>query len=279
MQLKKIKNFTSVPQSVVIEGDQVVLDSNKEQFFPLEVANQFLAECGDSVKEVNIAQVYKESANTKLVYLANMTGNPDAPATVKVKQPTKGVWGWHDTENPLRKARDLVFRMKGPQVEYQGKEGTEGLNSFGGMFDIPRYTRRAFEPAIARWITTRDARAEQHYRGQVIESRAVEFAPDAEWALDDIRLFLQLCDPTVDLGPEQKSIEDEYVGAAEDEQAIKMYEAKELALQRVHFRISDPQYPLPTEKAFNAVKKKHGTPVAPTKRGPGRPRKDQSASA
>lgn len=279
MQLKKIKNFSGVPQSIVLDGNQIVLDANKEQFFPVEVANEFLAECGNTVREVNIAALYAENASDQLVYLANMTGNPDALEIVKVKQPTKGVWGLHDAPNPKREARDLSWQMKGPQQEYQGRDGTqEGMNVFPTTYSIPRYQRRAFAPHIARWIVSRDARSEQHYRGQVIESRAVPWAPDSTMDLDDIRLYLKLCDPTAVLGVSQEELDASCVGMPEDQKLIALYEAKELALQRVHFRISDPAYPLPKQKQFNAVKAKSGAPVA-EKRGPGRPRKTPEATA
>lgn len=280
MQLKKIKNFTSVPQSVVVDGDQIVIDANTERFFPVEIANEFLAECAESIREVNIAQEYKESTKDDMVYLANMTGNPDAVETVKVKQPTKGVWGMHDTANPLREPRDLSFQMKGPQQEYQGPEGLEGINVFPTTYRIPRYSRRAFMPSVARWIMTRDARCEPHYRNQVIESRPVSWAPDNDWDLDDIRVYLKLCDPRAELGLDQAEVEASCVGMSESEKTIKVYEAKELALRRVHFRISNPAYPLPKQKQFDAFKKKQsGGGDVPVKRGPGRPRKNPEQPA
>ena len=279
MQLKKIKNFTAVAQSIVVDGNQIVLDGNTERFFPVEIANEFLAECGHQVREVNIAQLYKEASSDKLVYLANMTGDPDASTSVKVKDVvSKGKWGMVDRENPLKTARDLVFQMKGPQQEYQGPEGLEGLNVGPTIYNIPRYQRRAFPVHIARWILTRDARCEQHYRNQVIESRPVEWAPDSDWDLDDIRLFLQLCDPSVNLGPSESELTETYATLGEDEQLVKLYEAKELALQRVHFRISNPQYSLPKKKQFDAIQKKQAG-LEPVKRGPGRPRKDSQPSA
>ncbi len=276
MQLKKIKNFTSIPQSIVYDGNQVVLDANKEQFFPVAVADEFLAECGNFVREVNIAQLYKETGKSDMVYLANMTGNPDAVASVKVKDlVSKGKWGMLERDNPLKEARDLHWTMKGAQQEYQGPEGLEGINTFPTTYQIPRYSRRAFPPNVARWITARDARNEPHYRGQVIESRPVEWAPDITWDLDDITLFLQLCDPKAVLGPTEAELAERDAELGEDEKAIKLHEAKELALQRVHFRISEPKYPLPKKKAFDAVKAKRGVdPNAPVKRGPGRPRKN-----
>ena len=280
MQLKKIKNHSAIPQSVVIDGLQVILDKNCEQFFPEAVADAFLAECGGFIKEVNIAQLYKEEAKQTLVYLANMTGNPDAPATAKVKQPVdKGrSWAYQPVDNPLRAPRVLAWQMKGPQQEYQGEQGLEGLNVFPTTYSIPPYTRRAFEPRVAQWILSRDARCEPHYRGQVCESRAVSWAPDMNWELDDVRLFLRLCDPHAVLGPTAAEV-DAACGEAmkEDERLIKVFEAKELALQRVHFRLSDPKYPLPKQRAFDAVKRKESGEVI--KRGPGRPRKDETRPA
>jgi len=280
MQLKKIKNHSPIPQSIVVEGMQVILEKNSEQFFPVEIADAFLAECASYVKEVNIAQLYQEDERAKLVYLANMTGDPDGSATVKVKQPTdKGrSWAYQPVDNPLLAPRTLAWQMKGPQQEYHGEVGLEGLNVFPTTYSIPPYSRRAFEPRVATWILSRDSRCEPHYRNQVLESRAVAWAPELAWDLDDIRLFLRLCDPGAVLGPTEAELlaacaEDMW----EDKKLVKLYEAKELALQRVHFRISNPKYPLPKKRDFEAVKRREND--EPVKRGPGRPRKNPEQPA
>lgn len=283
MQLKKIRNFTATAQSVIVDGNQVVLDGNTERFFPSDIANLFLAECGAFVKEVVVAAV-KETATDERIYLANMTGNPDAPASVGVKFPQKSQygmgWGLRDEANPVKAARELKYVMKGAQVEFQGQDGLEGQNTFPTTYKIPPYTRVPFPPHIANWIMSRDARNEPHYRGQVMQSRYVAFAPDSDWDLDDLRLFLKQCDPKAQLGPSEAQVNADNQGADEETLLIKIYEAKEVALQRIHFQISNPQVNLPTPKTFEQFKARElGLPMPEVKRGPGRPRKDANQPA
>ena len=80
MALVTLKNNTGVPQSIVFNGKQIILESNREQDFIQAVADKFVESRSPlvSVVEEDVGGVY-EDEDDGLIWIANITGNPDAP--------------------------------------------------------------------------------------------------------------------------------------------------------------------------------------------------------
>ena len=260
MALVTLKNNTSIPQNIVFQGKQIILDSNEEMDFIQAVAEKFIELRSPlvSVVQSEIGGVYDDQ-QPDVVWVANMTGNPDAPDVIKAKLFFNRQWQMIDTENPKKKARPLVMHCDQGMRSYTAKDGAlEALNLPKKEIKIPPYKRRALPINEAKWWLNRDAVSETHYRGQSIKSRPpTDFEPNArdidEWGLDDLRAYLRLLDPGAETGRSQATVvtEAKKRGHRKDEEVFAhVEEEKHLALKRIYFRLVDPRYPVPTKSEF-----------------------------
>src|SRR3990167_6265009 len=171
--LKKLRNNTSIAQSVVVKGKQIILNPREEKLFYSEVAQVFIDRCGAAVSVVQApASVLAPTVQSTMVYLANMTGNPAAPEKVKIKAIKDKRWFDMDVPNPVKQPRDVVLKMQGGQREYTDKDGIEAAtNDFPFFVVLPPYTRRKVNKDFANWAIRRDNNCEVTSRGAVIISR------------------------------------------------------------------------------------------------------------
>jgi len=260
MALVTLKNNTGVAQNVVFQGKQIILGPHEESDFIQAVADKFIEIRSPlvSVVQEEIGGVY-EDTQSEIVWVANMTGNPDAPDVIKAKLFVNRQWQVVDTDNPKKKARPLVMYCDQGSRYYTAKDGAlEALNLPKKEIKIPPYKRRALPAIEAKWWLNRDAVNENHFRGQSIKSRPpTDFEPNAkdidEWSLDDLRAYLKLLDPGAEMGKSNAEVVTyaKKVGhRKEDEIAAHIEEEKHLAMKRIYFRLVDPQYPVPTKKDF-----------------------------
>lgn len=250
---KTLVNNGAKSASVVYKGRQIVLGPHQEQDFDEEIADDFLSKWSPIVALADdIGGVFEDGVDTSSIWVANVTGHPDAPETLPGKTVKDKQWVVCEQPNPRKDARTLIMKAKGPMVEFIGKDGhLAAKNTLGKKYEIPAFRRRQFPSAIARWWLNREgASCAQGPHGEtfpcVIRSRAPSnFEPDSSWELNDIRLYTRLCDADAELGPSQEDLE-KY---GEDVVA-----AKKLALKRLYFHLVDPQCVLPTQREFMAVK-------------------------
>ena len=251
-----LKNNTGVPQSVVFKGQQIILDADAQKSFDSDVAEHFLSNRSPLVSKVEEKPDAYETG-TEMVWLANFTGNKDLPETVSVKMWASGRWTWADVPNPLREPYVVERFMDGGMREYTAKDGApEAHNLAKTRFRLPPFTRRLYPKNLAQWSLRRDAVSES--RGSIVKSRAPSmFEPTESWNLDDVRGYMRLIDPSAKIGPSESEVRSQ---AAQDPEAIRAGEsglqayvddAKRLMLQRVFFRVANPDYHLPTREEFS----------------------------
>ena len=119
------------------------------------------------------------------------------------------------------------------------------------------FRRRMLPKNVGKWALNRAALGSEEMRGCLIESRApTEFEPTARWPLDEVRSYFRLIDPAADVGKSEAEVREiaranpEAAAAGESGEAAYVDAAKRDLLNRVHFRIVDPQYTLPTRAEF-----------------------------
>lgn len=258
MELKKIRNLSQTPQWVVWKGKQIVIPGGETADVDVEIAKLFMKQHEGLIEEtIDIGSVYNVKADRD-VWVANVTGDLDASPTVKVKRSEKGRWYEVDIPNPLKDPYTVQRVMKGGMKEVIGKSGLEALNLLPVTIKVPPYKRVKLPPHVAKWFMQRVAMSGVR---DCIKSRAPSaFEPDASWAIDDLRIYLELIDPNVtevQKGPSEKKIRGKLFGTgkgAESNKAKILREHKERLLKRIFRRVFDTKYRLPTKEEFEAVK-------------------------
>jgi len=252
MSFRTLKNISALPASCVFGGKQHVLQAKDEQNFDAALATAFLeANPGTVVDNTEaIGALYEAPDATEThMWLANVTGNPDAPAKVSTTTyndrfvPVKV-----DIDNPIKELNDLTWEFKGGQKQWIGRDGTMWQMALGGSTTtLPARRRIRVTQAQGEQILGRAGRAS--LKNAVIRSRApTTFEPDASWEFNDIRSYLKLIDPNANIGPTEESIQENLEHGEDFEQ--KLYNAKRDLLVRTYYRVCDPKYRLPTRAEF-----------------------------
>lgn len=258
----RLRNLTSVEQSIFVDNRRIVLEPGAEKDFERAVAEQFLALCDGLVEiveeVVDIGSVKGEDPDMGIMWLANMTGDPDAPKTIKRKKRTgRGEFEYVDVPNPKAEAIDIEREMDMGQVEYETQDGPLADNMPKKLVTLPKYSRKAFPKEVGKWMLDRDAAAgwiSAYHRGRVIESRPKSgFEPDRSWRLDDMRCYLRMLDREVDIGPSEEAVLEKAVASNEDPDAA-LLSARNLCLKRLHFRLAKREVRAISKVEFDAYK-------------------------
>jgi len=261
MALVKLRNNTGIAQNIVFEGKQIIIGPHEEGDYVKPVADKFLEVRAPlvSVVQDDIGGVYEE-ASSSVVWVANMTGNPDSSDIALAKLFVNKQWQLTEVDNPNKKPRPIQLKCDLGMQEYTAKDGAlEALNLGKKVIRIPPYKRRALPAHEARWLLNRDAVSEPHCRGAAIKSRAPsDFEPRPstidDWSLDDLRAYLKLMDPEAENGRSEEQVtRDAKKRNHRKPEEIKVHveEEKNLIMKRLFFRLADPQYPVPSRRDFN----------------------------
>lgn len=274
---KLLRNTVGVPQSIIHKGKQFVIKPGETETFDDILAAVFLERCAPMVEEVVETGEAKYQSDANLVWVANITGNPAASATVKstaVNRETRKLMEV-DVPNPNKAPRTIEREMKGGHKAFYAQDGGLVQLSMGGTYySIPPRKRIQMPKQIAEWFVSRDNLSGPG-RGAVMLCRAPsQFEPDIGWELDDMRAYLRLTDPTADLGPDEATIAQnakKTVEALEEgaKTSGKTYtesdkktdlkhqiqegirQAKNSCLITLFYKLVDPAYRLPTRAEFN----------------------------
>ena len=264
MELKSLKNNSSQPEWVVWKGKQIVIPPQEQYDVDVDVAKLFFEKYGEDgvIEEMlseDIGKVY-DTAPNRDVWVANVTGDLDAPDKIKVKRSEKGRWFEMEVENPLKKPYEVRRTMKGGMKEVIGKSGLEALNLLPTVIRVPPYRRVRLQPHVAKWFLQRVAMSGVR---DCIKSRGpADFEPSSKWSIRELRVYLSLIDPTLNnyqLGSHEYKIrKNAQHGKPGTEGRAKnvakaIREAKEALLKRIFRRIFDPKFRLPTKAEFDAM--------------------------
>lgn len=252
---RTVKNTSGVPQNVIYKGKQFLLSPFAEDTFSGEIARLFLERCAPIVVDTteNLGSTYAPDAEASTVWIANVTGNPDAPDTVTESRLIKGTRKHEDVEvtNPNKKPRTLSRVENGGHLQYMTKSGLVQKSLASKVWDVPPFRRRSMPKGSANWFIGRDGTQETG-RGAAIVSRAPSvFEPDINWGLDDMRTYMTLTDPTAPIGPSEATLKENNPNASKFDMEDLVRVAKAELFKRLYFRLVDPRYRLPTRAEFN----------------------------
>jgi len=218
-----------------------------------------------------------EEHKVKEFYIANMTGDPDAPETVgeyfnlRTQKQEKEM---NDNKQPqvLRYRLGRFNGLKEPGTwRFRGANGWQyndkpvQVTLPGKLVTIAPYSRKKVTLEQMETILAGDRDSPSNLQGKVIISRLPsDFEPnfdDPFWTLDAMRTWLELVPGSGDkpmgrdvIGPSEAEIRAQYaVGDDdEDEAEIAVNTARFDMWTRCYFRSADPRFKLPTKKDFDA---------------------------
>ncbi len=258
--LKTIKNVTGAPQSIVMNGQQFTVAAFGEETFDSAIADKFLAICAPALIDSSeqLGATYAPELAQQTIWVANLTGNPDAPDEVnerRVGQDRK--WTDVKVKNPNKEPRTLAREMKGGHKAYIAKDGgLVQLSLPSTQWEIPPFRRRPMPAIAADWFLNRDAHGGGS-RGAAIKSRPQsEFEPDMSWPLDDMRIYLRFVDADANLGIGEDELSKTAIKKKWDAKVVaeELRKAKQACFKRLYFRLVNPDYRLPTREEFMEVK-------------------------
>lgn len=278
---KRVVNNSPRSVAIVHKGVQVTLPPGEHEVDAGLAAafineSPYVREAGEDIGVVFNGNQFVDDR----IWVANVTGDPDAPEKTKIKQFVNKQWQLVDHDNPIKRPRTVKKSMGGAMVEVIAKDGVpEGRNMFPQQMSLPPYTRTPLPKNIATWALTRESRKDRAEQGiTIIKSRApTDFEPNMGWSLDDMRLYLSFVDPDAKPIPTTKEVETNSVkdlnaeyrkmvgGAtkaktAEQESWVAeklnamIHQEKREAMKRLFFRLANPEYVLPTREQFEELK-------------------------
>lgn len=265
-----IRNNLNRDISVLVDGALKILPAGSERAVSESLALQFLTEYPGNIEligdpEKRYGTLFSQPNAQEFVIVANMLGDPDAPAEVKQRSFNGKYKVWEDVPvpNPKKEARSIVREMDLGQDFYVGMDGEiSGKNNGKEVIKLPAFQQTKLKKNVAEWFLERDNHQTKISRGSVTRSRELPaFRPNHTWKLDDIRAYLRLMDVKATIGPgeleipalyqqEQKNAEVE----GRDPKTVDefVFDIKDLALRRLYFRLVDPQYPIRSETEYRA---------------------------
>ena len=257
IKVRTIRSLARTPQQILWKHQAIILNPGEERSFTPDIAEAFLEMCGKLVEEVtsfDIAGVYQDVRPTQTVWVANMTGDPDAKATIIRKKKDRHTGQFIPVEWPNINAEAIHIKreMKGAEVQYVDRHGVPASYIMAPTpIDLPAYQRREMPRDVARWFLGRDRMKAPYERGQVVICRGpTSFEPTMEWGLDEMRVYLRLCDPQAKLGPEEAEVRALATSSGALSPDLAVHDAKRLCMKRLHFRIVNLDVRLPTKKDF-----------------------------
>lgn len=246
----EIENVSSVSQSWICDGQQYSLAANEAQVFEERIALAALDQLSGSIQEVPdlVNTTDTSGSETKFVWVANMTGDPLQPATIRI--PThfsrqNGGWQYDNVENPLHVSRTLKREYSRGMQEYTTKNGVYAKNLAPIPITVPPFKRVLLEADIARWFLRRDGQGGIGNRAKAIISRPKsDTEPNVTWSLNKIVSWVNFMEPT--RGKLLKTEEE-----CKDEKELR--KAKTEALKHAFFICADPRYALPSAERVEQI--------------------------
>jgi hypothetical protein len=266
MNLKRIYNQTAVTQSISWKGVLLSIKPYEEQLVDPDIADAFLDRCMDFVVTApdEFATVATMEPEKKTVWIANMTGNPDAPAKIELREWKEKQWQWIQCENPVKNPINLREYALGPMVEYTSKDGVlEALNTPGKYITVPAFQRVEFDSGTAQWFLERSNMSSPVSRSGtfpkcVVSRKPSNFEPDMSWDLNVMLAYLKFVDPDCKLPRDEQTVTKYMKKKTAEEVRQALNEEKRLVMKKLYFRLVDPQYRLPTRREFEEFLKGPG---------------------
>jgi hypothetical protein len=276
---EKLKSYTDDGQLVELgpRGTQAGLrDMTVEEFRALQ------ADYGDKVGIIERgAKSISKFVQPKVqrVWIANMTGNPDAPAMVPGFN-NKGEFG--DLEpSPKKLPRTLYIQGVGRYDEEIRSEGGIILKKThpGREVSLEPFSQIEVTKGEAHAFLIADQLLPEEHRGACVLSEDISglFQPEISWDLDTRRAYLEMLPEDGSefpagkkvLGPSEAEIREAHKDEHPREIARALDQAKKTCWERIVLRLFRPAVKKPTQKQFEQfLSKKLPASAKPVKKKP-----------
>lgn len=240
-----LKNSSNITQCAYSDdGLRVELGPYAVRSFKQEEAALLMADCGHAVRE-HVPMQMPELPGEE-VWVANVSGSPFLPKTVRIKNYDRQTREWKDTQTPN------LAREAQPFVGSFNLNQTPGGRNLGRRpVEVPAHYRMAVPKALADWMIARCFHTIPENRGIMTLCRApTDFEPTMGWDLDDVIIYGMMMEPLFHTMYSVRSKSD----LKQDPVAIEA-ETRRL-LDLVFYYVVDPKYNLPTKTKFEAFKKR-----------------------
>ena len=249
-----IYNHTDLDQHAYeLGGKRHSLGPFEIRVVPTEVAQLFLAQRGKFVQPY-VALALPRVPGEDLVWIANVTGDPFAPATVKVLyfDRDKNMEVEQEVPNPRYKARPITRKMNGQQTIQAAESGEPGAKESVSHPEItiklPPFSRHSCSRSIADWLERRDAQQDELMVGSIKIVRApTDYEPNDSWSQEEMLAYGELIDGTVDWRA-RWGVPQTGDGFQEEVRKVKID-----LLNALFFKVIDERYSLPPREFVKAA--------------------------
>lgn len=224
---------------------EILLPYSTRDVMP-DLAAAFISQNPGRVREYAGVVVPEPRPGQPTAWLANATGNPFAPATIKVMRIRKSEEIEVEIPNPVATVtvvkRKMSLGMKIQRVPNNQAE-RESLNLGFKQIVIPPYQRVCVEKDLADWMIRRDLQSGNEGAGRIVICDAPStFEPNISWPLEELWFYSEI------VGIPQEHMSEHYLSIEDDEDAV--LQAKNNLLRLVYFRLIDSNVMKPMEDHF-----------------------------
>lgn len=278
-----LQNLLARPQAVMVPGAGEVFfgpvgSPDAEVEVTQDVAAYIFDVLGPTVKKVDLEskvashayEVVKDIPRT--TFLANMTGDPDAPELV----PTGEIYVNKQTgertaeraSNRNKVAQDLAYEVFGGDEIVRNKYGQAfTVTHPPRTYTVPAFGQIEVPTEVADTLLIKDSNRARYMQGAIIKSRDLsgQLVPKASWSLDELRMYVMLIDPRAEAGPTEAAFRKEQEAKGELAGAIQLQinRLRKDAWRRGQLRAMNPQYRIPTQAEFESAMQRDATNKKP----------------
>jgi hypothetical protein len=259
MEFVKIKNHAEAVKTVFDpQGNQHFIPARSVATLRPDLADLF-ERTHPECRKVVVGGIQKDAKviQNENIWIANMTGNPEAPKKVTVKHYDAKTKRWLPTEipNPLAEPCEVIRSMGGGMKEYIDKAGNVmARNLAPTKYVIDPFQRIEVPKNVGQWMLNRNASSTG--KGSILRSRAPTELDSAihGWPIEKIEALVKYVDPMCrKVANTREKMLSVYKGKnklSDQELELKLFNEKEAWVKRAHFRLADPKYDLPTLFVF-----------------------------
>jgi len=253
-----IRNVSNVPQWAVVKGARVEIAPLAQKNVEDYVAEALIRDAAPLSIQVVSGSQYEEAVQsydtTKYVWLANATGNPNEPSTVRVQKrnPDTGRTESVELDNPIKEPRMVVLSRPPYEEEYTTSSGTVRSRMITqSPVTMPPYGLLKIKANEADLLLSE--LTNEFGKSLVKKARAIpEYVPQMDAEYSSMRSFAELL-----LGAEHAVLknapkESKLVAGRGDakQKKQKVFEAKQELFESLWFLLIDPGVRLPTAAEF-----------------------------
>lgn len=254
-----LRNITSKEQALLV-GDGFLVKPYDEVVMDDEDAHIALKRYGDILEKVEVGNIGNtiELDKDAPVWVANVSGDPDAPEKVvvdirrnKITQEMQEI----TAENYLAKPLPVTVRWRAKTKREQYRSSTIEIKPPKQRYTVQALERKPVDRQLANAMLKRSMEAGPGMQGRLIASRPPSsFEPDGSWSLDDMRAWLFVVDPRgyeKAMPPSEKWLRSNAKNKSAADRAVE--KERITMLKRCFIRSANPSFQLPSRSEFERM--------------------------